>query len=161
MDKECIPHIKTCNSPNLYYKLCSVLFLDKGTVRRYGSHAITCYFTASEITNQRLTWFYSIRIKMAVNILVMHMPKLENHGNTKKSGVTQTNISVFLMKHLLSGESYIRRTPWWQNILNTADNLISIVGIRKCYHFRWKKLPWLKIRRTCHFYFDIHQTFIL
>ena len=34
------------------------------------------------------------------------MLKLEDHKSIQKDGVAKTNVSVFLMKHLVSGESY-------------------------------------------------------
>ena len=36
----------------------------------------------------------------------LHMLKLEDHRSIQKNGAVKTNASVFLMKHLLSGESY-------------------------------------------------------
>jgi len=116
-------------------------------VQRYGSHAITHYFTASEIITKLEVYAVLQCLRKDGHWYCGSCTRLS--WNTHKVGVAQKTY-LCSMTHgftcardpgyfIYFGKAVPQQTPWWQNII--VDTLISIVGIRKRYCFGWKKLP--------------------
>jgi len=65
-------------------------------------------------------WFYNALIKMAVDI-VGHVRTQVGRPQKYREGWSSANkqICTSLMQCVLSKESYVWRTLWWQTILNT------------------------------------------
>jgi len=63
----------------------------------------------------------------------MHAPKLEDHGNTKKGGVVQTNASVFYEMWI-----YMCKRPWILHLLWESSPLMNSLMVKYYSRYPYK-----------------------